>query len=85
MGMEPPRSQPQLHRITDGDTLEALANRYLGSAARAGEIYEANRELLARPDLLPIGEDLKIPPRASEVGNGEQSTPRPLVPIPPAG
>jgi nucleoid-associated protein YgaU len=53
------------HKIVDGDTLPALAERFLGSAARANEIFEANRDLLARPELLPIGVELKIPPRSS--------------------
>lgn len=51
------------HRVVDGDTLERLADRYLGSAALAGEIYEANRAVLASPQLLPIGAELVIPPR----------------------
>jgi nucleoid-associated protein YgaU len=50
------------HRIVDGDTLEGLAQRYLGSADRAREIFDANRDVLADPKLLPIGVELKIPP-----------------------
>jgi nucleoid-associated protein YgaU len=51
------------HRIVDGDTLTTLAERYLGSASRAGEIFAANRDVLFDPKLLPIGIELKIPPR----------------------
>ncbi|MCE5266451.1 MAG: tail protein X [Planctomycetaceae bacterium] len=51
------------HRIVDGDTLDALAERYLGSASREGEIFAANRDVLMDPKLLPIGAMLKIPPR----------------------
>jgi nucleoid-associated protein YgaU len=58
-----PADQPTTHRIIDGDTLPALAQRYLGSAARAGEIFEANRGVLLDPELLPIGVELKIPSR----------------------
>jgi nucleoid-associated protein YgaU len=53
----------QNHRIVDGDTLAELAERYLGSAARAKEIFEANRNVLSDPALLPIGVELKIPPK----------------------
>ena len=53
------------HKIVDGDTLAALAQRYLGSAARAEEIFKANRDVLDDPELLPIGAELKIPPRGS--------------------
>jgi nucleoid-associated protein YgaU len=49
------------HRIVDGDTLEGLAQSYLGSADRAREIFAANRDVLADPKLLPIGAELKIP------------------------
>ena len=52
------------HRVVDGDTLPALAERYLGSAARAEEIYQANRDVLSDPELLPIGAELKLPPRS---------------------
>ena len=74
------------HKVVDGDTLAALAQRYLGSAARAQEIFEANRDLLADPELLPIGAELKIPPRGSGLAGAakspsELSPPRPLVPV----
>jgi nucleoid-associated protein YgaU len=54
------------HRVVDGDTLAALAERYLGSAARADEIFQANRDVLQNPGLLPIGAELKLPPRNRE-------------------
>jgi nucleoid-associated protein YgaU len=52
---------PRSHTVVDGDTLESLAQRYLGSASRAREIFDANRGLLSDPMLLPIGAELKIP------------------------
>jgi nucleoid-associated protein YgaU len=58
-----PADGPQVHKIVDGDTLEVLAASYLGSAARAMEIFQANRDVLADPELLPIGVELKIPAR----------------------
>ncbi|MEX2174281.1 MAG: hypothetical protein WD872_07955 [Pirellulaceae bacterium] len=59
----PQRSAPRQHRLRDGDTLEKLAERYLGDAARAAEIFEANRDVLATADLLPLGRILLLPPR----------------------
>jgi len=53
----------RVHKVVDGDTLAALAERYLGSAARAGDIFKANRDVLHDPKLLPIGVELKMPPR----------------------
>lgn len=63
-----PASEEQLspwieHRVIDGDTLASLAQRYLKDAARQQEIYDANRDVLTNPDLLPIGQPLKIPSR----------------------
>jgi len=54
------------HKIVDGDTLRALAERYLGAADRWPEIFDANRELLSSPELLPIGGTLaiRVPRRA---------------------
>jgi len=52
---------PPTHKIIDGDSLALLAERYLGSASRAMEIYEVNRNVLTRPEILPIGAQLKIP------------------------
>lgn len=56
---------PRSYRLRDGDTLEDLAERFLGTRTRAGEIFEANRALLSTPDLLPLGTTITIPPRAS--------------------
>jgi len=49
------------HRIQDGDTLRNLAEQYLGNAELAASIYAANRSILASPDLLPLGRQLRIP------------------------
>lgn len=59
----PTDQRTRTHKIVDGDTLAALAERYLGSSLRAGEIFEANRDVLFDPQLLPIGVELKIPPK----------------------
>jgi len=57
---------PRTHRIVDGDTLSKLASHYLGRADRFLEIFELNRDVLASPDLLPIGSTLKIPSRRGQ-------------------
>lgn len=69
---------PRRHKVIDGDTLAALAQRYLGSADFAAEIFALNRDVLSSPELLPIGIELAIP--------GENAIPtpgggRPLVPV----
>lgn len=57
----PNLSQTATHKVVNGDSLAGLAARYLGDASRAGEIFEANRDRLHSPDLLPIGLELRIP------------------------
>jgi nucleoid-associated protein YgaU len=58
-----PKVQPRPYRLRDGDTLEKIAERLLGNVHRAGEIFELNRGLLNRPDLLPVGMTIMLPPR----------------------
>lgn len=91
----PPDLRVRRHRIVEGDSIERLAEQYLGDAARYAEIYQANSRLLAQPDVLPLGEYLIIPPRAAGTKNVRrtvqdlrQVTPtmdassRPLLPVP---
>jgi nucleoid-associated protein YgaU len=58
-----PARLPRTYRLRDGDTLENVAERFLGSSARAADIFAVNREILARPDLLPIGKAIVLPPK----------------------
>jgi hypothetical protein len=66
-------SAAQVHRIADGDTLSRLAERYLGRSERYLEIYNANRDVLSSPDLLPIGATLRIPQRGNQPSAGTPS------------
>lgn len=72
----PDESTAPTHKIVDGDSLPLLAERYLGSAARAGEIFACNRDVLSDPELLPIGARLRIPTGPAR---------GPLAAAPPAG
>ena len=49
------------HTIRDGDSLEGLAEKYLGRKDRYLEIFAANRNVLFSPEQLPIGVIVKIP------------------------
>ncbi len=73
------------HKIMDGDTLPRLAERYLGSPDRAGELYEANRDVLPDPAILPLGTELKIPPTSPAASPSNYMPKRPLVPVVPDG
>ena len=49
------------HTVAKGDTLGAIARKYLGSSARADEIYKANTDVLKTRDDLSVGQVLRIP------------------------
>jgi nucleoid-associated protein YgaU len=67
MLLEPELSDPNArtitHKISDGDTLAALAKQYLQDASRWPELFEHNRDVLKSADMLPIGCVIKIPTR----------------------
>lgn len=56
---EPPTARA--HRVEPGDTLSSIAQRYLGTSARAREIYELNRDRLRDMHSLRVGQELRIP------------------------
>jgi nucleoid-associated protein YgaU len=76
-------SEERRHRVVDGDTLTALAERYLGSSERFGEIYELNRNMLTSADLLPIGAELRIPASLPASASGDSTSQLPMVPVGP--
>jgi len=88
MGMSIPSSDAHspawTHVVVDGDTLPSLAERYLGDASRWKEIFDANRDLLFDPDVLPIGSRLRLPAQsaARPLPAGSILDP-PLVPLAP--
>jgi nucleoid-associated protein YgaU len=84
---EPPTDNPppRTHWITDGDTLQELAFRFLGDRNRWREIREANRDVLTTDDILPIGKEIRIPARAARNSSAPPQTAEEsqgLVPIP---
>lgn len=58
-----PRSHSitRTHRIVEGDSLEQLAEQYLGSREQSIQLFQANRHILTRPDVLPLGKRIVIP------------------------
>ncbi|HWQ12831.1 MAG TPA: peroxidase family protein [Roseiflexaceae bacterium] len=59
----PPPPPPRVHVVQPGDTLRGIAARFLGDARRWPEIFQANRDVIANPDLIRPGMRLVIPPR----------------------
>ena len=50
-----------IYVVQKGDTLSALAQRFYGKASLYTKIFEANRDILSNPDLIKIGQKLRIP------------------------
>lgn len=51
----------QIYEVKPGDTLGAIAQRFYGKASLYPKIFEANRDILTNPDLIKVGQRLKIP------------------------
>jgi nucleoid-associated protein YgaU len=51
----------RIYEVVAGDTLGAIAQKYYGKASEYMKIFEANRDILDNPDLIKVGQKLKIP------------------------
>lgn len=51
----------QWHTVVKGETLGKIAKHYYGDPALYPKIFEANRDVLKNPDLIQIGQKLRIP------------------------
>jgi nucleoid-associated protein YgaU len=51
----------QWHEVKAGDTLSKIAQKYYGDASLYMQIFEANRDILKDPNLIKVGQKLKIP------------------------
>jgi len=56
-----PAAQETIHEVVKGDTLSGIAKRYLGNANLYMKIFEANRDQLKDPNLIKVGQKLRIP------------------------
>lgn len=57
-----PAAAPTItYTVQPGDTLSAIAKKFLGNASEYMEIYSANRDQLTDPDMIKPGQVLKIP------------------------
>jgi len=53
--------QMTIYEVKPGDTLGAIAQRFYGKASLYPKIFEANRDILTDPNLIKVGQKLKIP------------------------
>ena len=56
-----PWDATQWHVVQKGDTLSKIAQQYYGDASLYPKICEANRDVLKDPNLIRIGQKLRIP------------------------
>ncbi len=47
--------------IKPGDTLGSIARTYYGDGAKWKLIYQANRNVISNPDIIPVGRKLRLP------------------------
>ena len=57
----PAAAKATVYEVKAGDTLGAIAQRFYGKASLYPKIFEANRDILNNPDLIKVGQKLKIP------------------------
>ena len=50
-----------IHKVVSGDTLGKIAKNYLGETKQYMEVFNANKDQLSNPDLIKVGQELKIP------------------------
>lgn len=62
----PAADQTQTYTVVSGDSLSKIAKKFYGHANRWREIFEANRDQISNPDLINIGQVLKIPAAAAD-------------------
>lgn len=57
----PTAAEGLIHEVVSGDTLSGIAKKYYGNGNLYMRIFEANRDVLDNPDLIRVGQKLKIP------------------------
>ncbi len=53
-----------LHTVKSGDTLSKLSKQLLGNAKRYMEIFNLNKDILKDPNLIKVGQVLKLPKKS---------------------
>lgn len=80
----PPSATPprfQRYVVRPGDTLSTIAARFLGSSQRYAVLFEANRDVLANPNDLRAGMELRIPAAPSATRHPQPPPAAPRAPV----
>jgi len=62
--------EPKVHVVAKGDTLWGLGVKYYGDGTKGKIILQANKAVIADPEVLRIGQKLIIPPAVAPVTQG---------------
>lgn len=57
----PAEEKVAFHIVQKGDTLSGIAKHFYGRAGDYPRIFEANREVIKDPDLIYVGQKIRIP------------------------
>jgi LysM repeat protein len=58
---ERPTTNVRTYTVKSGDTLSKISKQFYGSPGEYMKIFNANRDQLADPDKIKVGQELKIP------------------------
>lgn len=62
IGIDATLSVPaKVYEVVGGDSLSKIAKKFYGDASKYMKIFEANKDQLADPDKIKVGQKLKIP------------------------
>ncbi|MEE9430598.1 MAG: LysM peptidoglycan-binding domain-containing protein [Melioribacteraceae bacterium] len=50
-----------IHKVVSGDTLGKISKEYLDAAGKYMDIFNVNKDQLSNPDVIQVGQELKIP------------------------
>lgn len=56
-----PPPEAKTHKVQPGDTLSKIAKQAYGDANKYMKIFEANKDQLSDPNMIKVGQVLKIP------------------------
>ena len=56
-----PPAAAKVHEVVSGDTLSGISKKYYGNANLYMKIFEANKDQLKDPNIIKVGQKLKIP------------------------
>ena len=51
----------KVHEVAAGETLSKIAKQHYGDANKYMKIFDANKDQLSNPDLIKVGQKLKLP------------------------